>query len=231
MSEQLTLQFEFNDEVGFDNFVAGHNATAVQSVQHLIFEEGWDFVYLWGTKEVGKSHLLQAACSAAVEADNTVCYFDFNELIDTSPKILEGLEIFQVVALDNLEMIGGKPDWEEALFDCYNRLQINQSRLLVTANNPPTKVGLSLPDLTSRMQSAVVYALKELTDDEKISVLKVRAAAHGLELTHEVGMYLLNHYHRGLPQLIGLLDKLDRASLASKRKLTVPFLKRVLSGC
>ncbi|MFZ2168732.1 MAG: DnaA regulatory inactivator Hda, partial [Methylococcaceae bacterium] len=39
---------------------------------------------------------------------------------------------------------------------------------------------------------------------------------------------LLTHYDRDLSSLWVLLKKLDRASLAAKRKLTIPFLKQIL---
>lgn len=228
MTQQIPLQFEIKTELSFDNFVAGPNKQALMSVENLVGDDGWDFVYLWGAKNLGKSHLLQATCAAMVAADFTVCYFDFNELVSTSPKILEGLEIFQLVALDNLHLIAGKPDWEEACFDCYNRLQVNNCKLLVSANAPPNEINFGLPDLKSRMQSAVVYALKPLSDEQKVQVLKLRAAAKGLRLTDDVGLYLINHYQRGLSQLIKVLDKLDHASMVSKRKLTIPFVRSVI---
>jgi len=39
---------------------------------------------------------------------------------------------------------------------------------------------------------------------------------------------LFSHYARDLTALLDLLDRLDQASLAAKRRITVPFLREFL---
>ena len=50
----------------------------------------------------------------------------------------------------------------------------------------------------------------------------------GFEISAQAGRFLLTHYDRDLASLWALLEKLDQASLAAKRKLTIPFLKKIL---
>ena len=50
----------------------------------------------------------------------------------------------------------------------------------------------------------------------------------GFEIAPQAARFLLTRYDRDLPSLWLLLDKLDKASLAAQRKLTIPFLKAVL---
>jgi DnaA family protein len=40
--------------------------------------------------------------------------------------------------------------------------------------------------------------------------------------------YLFRHYPRDLDGLLQVLDRLDRASLAEQRRITVPFVRSVL---
>ncbi|RIZ69363.1 MAG: DnaA regulatory inactivator Hda, partial [Methylococcales bacterium] len=56
-----------------------------------------------------------------------------------------------------------------------------------------------------------------------------KADKMGFEISAQVGHFLLTHYERDLPGLWVLLTKLDQASLAAKRKLTIPFLKQILN--
>ena len=37
--------------------------------------------------------------------------------------MLEGLEAFSLVCLDDLEVLAGKQDWELAIFNLYNQLR------------------------------------------------------------------------------------------------------------
>jgi DnaA-homolog protein len=48
-------------------------------------------------------------------------------------------------------------------------------------------------------------------------------------LSDEVAAYLLHHYPRSMVELLQALETLDYETLRAKRRLTVPFAKRVLS--
>ena len=56
----------------------------------------------------------------------------------------------------------------------------------------------------------------------------MRAEQIGLQLSEAVAMFLLARIARSTGQLFTILERLDNASLAAKRKLTVPFVKQVL---
>lgn len=228
MTVQLTLPLQFSDEVRLDNFIAGDNTQILHTLSHLMPLGGWDYYYLWGAPGSGKSHLLQACCAHLMAQGISVSYFNLTDVLVTQGAILQGLEQFEVVALDDVHVVAGNSDWEEALFTCFNALQDAGRLLLVSATAPPAKTALALPDLVSRLQSGVIYALKPLQDDDKIVVLQQRARAHGLDLSAEVGQYLLNHHQRDMPKLLGALELLDKASLENKRRLTIPFVKEVL---
>jgi len=67
--------------------------------------------------------------------------------------------------------------------------------------------------------------LRDFSDADKIAALTLRAKLLGLELPPPVGRFLLSNCRRDLPGLMKLLEQLDQATLAAKRKLTIPFLK------
>ena len=56
-----------------------------------------------------------------------------------------------------------------------------------------------------------------------------RARARGLDLSDEVGVYLLRRCPRDTHALFALLERLDKASLAAQRRLTIPFVRDLLS--
>ena len=49
-----------------------------------------------------------------------------------------------------------------------------------------------------------------------------------MALPPTIGPFLLAHHRRDLASLRRLLEDLDRATLAAKRKLTLPFVKHFL---
>ena len=60
------------------------------------------------------------------------------------------------------------------------------------------------------------------------AVLEERARRRGLALEPAALDWLLRRAGRDLAGLTALLDRLDQASLAAQRRLTVPFLREVL---
>jgi len=69
-----------------------------------------------------------------------------------------------------------------------------------------------------------------LNDEQLIKALIHKAYFTGFTLPDNVGRFLLAHYERDLPALWLLLDKIDQATLAAKRKLTIPFLKQIMAA-
>ena len=63
---------------------------------------------------------------------------------------------------------------------------------------------------------------------ERREVLKSQAALRGIELDDTVLDWLFARYVRDLGALLDLLDRLDQASLAAQRRITVPFLRTFL---
>jgi DnaA-homolog protein len=70
--------------------------------------------------------------------------------------------------------------------------------------------------------------LDPLDDAGRREVLRERAQRRGLSVDAAAYDWLLRRVGRDLAGLTSLLDHLDRASLAAKRRITVPFLRELL---
>ncbi|HWU75784.1 MAG TPA: DnaA regulatory inactivator Hda [Rhodanobacter sp.] len=225
MIPQLPLALRWPRRQRFEHFHAGANAAALAAVQAVAVEPGAPWVYLHGPAGSGRSHLLMAACQAA--AGRRVQYLPLAALSEPAAA-LRGVAGSELLALDDVGAIAGNRDAEHALFDLYNRARAEGSVLLFAADATPTSLGIELPDLRSRLGACTQFALKPLDDDERRAVLKAQAAARGIELDDSVLDWLFARYARDLGALLDLLDKLDVASLAAQRRITIPFLRGFL---
>jgi DnaA family protein len=229
MSTQLTLNIRLRDDATFTNFTAGANQNLLNYLTTIKKNSsGEKIIYLWGNQGSGRSHLLQAYCHLAHENGLVAMYVPLEDQQKFAPTIFEDSENLDVLCLDDVNAIAGNIEWEEALFHCYNRIQTTSTQLIVTASAAPKFISWKLPDLQSRLSAAVIFQVQELTDNEKLAALQHRAKLRGMTLTKPVAEFLLNHYHRDTKNLFAALEKLDRASLAEKRKLTIPFVREVL---
>lgn len=224
--EQLPLAVRLRDTARLASFVPGHNREVVEIVAagpHAVPRVLW----IWGRPGTGKTHLLQAACAAVAESGGSASYVDLSEAL---PGWLEGCDRLDLVCLDGLEAVAADADWNEALFRLHTLMQEGAARLYVTSTAPPASLEFRLPDLRSRLLAGSVHQLQELDAAGQADALRLRAARRGLELAPEGALYLVHRLPRDMHSLCAVLDRLDEASLAAQRRLTVPFLRAALEA-
>lgn len=222
--QQIPLALQLRAEATFENFVATGN----EAMLHTLYEPDERYVYLWGETACGKTHLLQALCHQARWQKTTAAYIPLLDEEISTPDILHGLESLELICIDDLHAVAAQTAWETALFNLFNRVRENGGRLVISARQAPNRTGLQLADLVSRLNWGVVFQIMTLQDRDKLAVLQSRAGQLGLELSREVAEYLLKHSPRDMASLFALLHKLDTASLAEQRRLTIPFVRQYL---
>lgn len=227
--QQLPLGVRWRDSSVFATFVRGPNALAVNALESFGAGRA-GVVWLWGTAATGKSHLLQASCARAGELDQRSAYFPMRERAQFDSGAFTGCERLALVCIDDVDQVANDPAWNRALFTLHNGLQEQLGKLVLSAPQPPAGLRWALPDLASRMAASLVLQLRPLDDDDQVEVLRLRARRRGLELPEDTARYLLRRVPRDLRTLCALLETLDVASLASQRRLTVPFIKGVLAS-
>ncbi|MBL1260944.1 MAG: DnaA regulatory inactivator Hda [Thiotrichaceae bacterium] len=230
MAKQLPLSIRLRDHATFKNFSLADNQQLVTTLQCAVAADGDTTpLYLWGASGCGKSHLMQAACHQMAARDEVAAYLPLRDYQMFSPEILDGMESLALVCVDDIEAIAGLHEWEEAIFHLYNRMQGNDSQLVVAANAAPQGLALVLPDLMTRLGWGLVFQLNELNDEQKVVALQARAEAIGMQMNDDVARYLFSRTRRDMHSLFSLLEALDDATLVAQRRLTIPFLKAFLA--
>lgn len=217
MSPQLTLNIHLRDKATFDNFI-GKAADRIQGKERIH--------YLWGPAGSGKSHLLQALCHQVNSENGQSIYLQ--NMTEHSAEILIGLETFSLICLDDINEILGDESWELALFHLMNSVKDGDSRLVLSAPTPAVNLECKLPDLDSRLRAAVAIETGTPGDEEKVTMLKQRAANRGFDLNDEVARFILLRAPRDMAHLIELLERLEVETLRQQKIVTIPFVKKTL---
>ena len=228
-SPQIPLQLEPRRPDRFDEFVAGPNEIALAAVRQLLDETGGS-LFLSGPEGSGKSHLLNALCHAARENGLAAFYIALKRLPEEAAASLEGLQVLDLVCVDDLDAVAGNPVWENALFACFNEVRAAHGRLLVSSSQSLASLELCLPDLASRLAWGVRQNLRLPDDDQKLQILQQRARALRIDLPEDVQNYLLKHSKRDMSSLLLALERLKDAAFVSKRKITVPLAREILKN-
>ena len=229
MTRQLPLALALRHAPGLDDFIVGANSIVIDALRRLLAAGDERQLFLAGPPGSGRSHLLMAQCAAAEHQGWRCAYLPLRDAVaDMAPAVLEGLEDMQLVAIDDVEAIAGNAAWEAALFALYNRARDAGRALLFSAGNPPVRLPLGLPDLRSRLAWGLTLNLQPLDDAGRRQLLQSLAARRAMKLPAEVAGYLLERTRRHPADLVATVEKLDAASLAQQRRLTIPFVRECL---
>ena len=218
MSEQSVLPWVIGERGTFESFLTGANRELVDRLKSPW--AGFECLWLYGDRDTGKTHLLQAVCHERPRS----AYIPASEM----EAELQAYGSFDLVTVDDVTAWIGDQATETALMALYNTLAGKGGSLVVTADRSPRDVDFALADLGSRLRAAACFRVAPLTDEDKVRLLAEIAAGRGLELPEDVAGFLLARTRRDQGSLLRAFDRLDEASLAQGRRITIPFVKKAL---
>jgi DnaA-homolog protein len=192
---QLVLDIGPRPDPAFENYVAGPNAEALARLRSLAE----------GTLREAIVYLWGEPGSGR------------SHLLRAAARVNPGL-----VVADDVE--GLDPQAQQGLFVAINAARDGGAPVAAAGRSAPAGLALR-EDLRTRLAWGLVYQLRPLSDAEKAQHLRAEAARRSLRLSDEVVGYLLTRFPRDLPSLNGVLDALDRYSLAAKRPVTLPLVR------
>ena len=225
--QQLPLGVRLADRAVFESFLPARNGEALAHARRAAAGEP-GLTWVCGPRSAGKTHLLQAICAAG-GGGRRAGYLPLGELERLGVEVLGGLPQLECLALDDLDAVLGRIEWERSLFTLVREAAERGMALVLAAQSPPALIEWALADLGSRCAAAAVFQLRALDEAEQQAALRLRARLRGLELPDDTLRWLQRRFPRDMRRLYELLDTLDEAALAAQRRLTVPFIREVLA--
>ncbi len=217
MSEQLVFDLPHRPALGADDFlVSACNEAAVEVIDAW---PGWaQRVHLIeGPSGCGKSHLANVWRQKAEAQLWEAASLNASRISGVSPGAAIILEDLDCSDLD-----------EQSLFHLLNLSKQRGLSLLLTARVPPARWDIRLPDLISRLR-AVPVAVIGAPDDVLLSaVLLKHFADRQLNVEPQVIKFLARRMIRSMEAANGLVDEIDRAALATGKKISRQFCGEVL---
>ncbi len=216
---QLILDINPGVTPTLDNFVVGRNAEVLAALRSLVEGAPADrFIYLWGDRGAGKTHLLRALVSTFSSGKAVYRLCEEGMGFGAAPSC-------DLLLVDNVQRL--TDSGQICLFNVYNEIREGRGMLLVAGDAPPAELQIR-DDLKTRLAWGLAYQLHPLNEAETAAALKRHAQARGMQISDDVFDYLFRHWKRDLPSLLMALDKLDGYSLETKRPVTIPLLKQIL---
>lgn len=215
---QLSLDFAEPAYPRFDKLLGTANAELI----YILKQQRDQFLYIWGERGSGKSHILQAWVGEALQAGHHAVYLDANQSNLTESLIANA----QFIAIDQVEKLRTRE--QNILFNIFNYFRnTRQGNLLLSSDLHPAKLNLR-EDLRTRVAYCLPYEVKSLSREEKISALTNMAKARQLNIDPKIYEYLLEHWRQDMNSLLQMFNDLASYSITVGKPITLVLLRKLL---
>ena len=216
---QLTLDLPHRAALGAEDFLVSEcNLAAVRLIDDW---PAWQSPVrlLTGPAASGKTHLARVwqALSGACSLNPDNLGIDFVDAMGPgTPLVVEDADRV--------------PYDEKALFHLLNLAREKQLSVLLTARGSPRAWRVSLPDLLSRLNGIPTVAIGAPDEALIRTVLLKHFADRQLDIDPKVLTYLALHVDRSLAAAAAAVAAVDRATLATGRKISRQLVIEVLQA-
>jgi chromosomal replication initiation ATPase DnaA len=119
---------------------------------------------------------------------------------------------------------------ERALFHLLNLVREHKTSMLLTSRAPPGELDVRLPDLRSRLRALPVVAISPPDEALLKAVLVKHFADRQLAVEPHVVNHIALHMERSMEAAAGIVGAIDRAAMASHRKVTRGMVAEVMAS-
>ena len=239
LSRQLILEFPSQPEYSFSNFIVSDGSKIAFDAAHQFCSESSSFktLYFFGTKNLGKTHLLLSIGNKFAAMNKKALYVhgaDFVKKTDessngSSGEFISTLSNVDLFLFDEVDYIEGKIASQEKLYLIINSLIEKEKKIAFAGNFNPAKLKNTENYLISRFQWGMSTELKPIDDNTTAKIITKLAKDIKLVLPDKVIVYLLTHIPRDFISIKHAITKVNQESYVRKKKVTLPLVKETLS--
>ena len=218
---QLILPYQKNVKKKFDSFFCDNekNNQIIENIKN-IFNYKNSQVYIWGDKSFGKSHLLYAACNYFSEKNKKCVYLPLNDNKNFKSDILDGFDDYDLVCIDDIDLIFRKEDWEYSFFVLINKILDKSKKIIFTSSSSLALNNIDLKDFHSRLSSSLIFMINSPNDITKENILKRVILEKEYNINLDICEYILKRKFRDIDSLLKIIDKIGEYSLSTNKKIS-----------
>jgi chromosomal replication initiator protein len=236
---QLLLNFPTCPEFDFSNFaISDGSRFAFDAARNFCspIDASYQSLFLFGQKNLGKTHLLLSIGNLVSEKDTRALYIkgaDFCDKIGDgeslqSQQILKKLMDVDYFLLDDVEALTSSVVAQEKLYHIYNTVIEKGGKVAFASNFSPDKIQDAENYLTSRFQWGMLAEIKPIDDTTTAKIIHKLAKDIDLSLPGNIINFLLSRIPRDFISIQNAVSVLNRESYVQKKKVTLPLVKKAL---
>jgi chromosomal replication initiator protein len=226
----------------FENFVVGASNQFAHAASMAVANqpgEHYNPLFIYGGVGLGKTHLINAIGHKGVakRPGLRVYYLSsesfMNELIgslrrDRMDEFKTKFRNTDILILDDVQFIAGKERTQEEFFHTFNSLYESHKQIVITSDKFPKEIPGLEDRLRNRFEWGLIADIQPPDMETRVAILQKKAEAEGVQLPHDVAIFLATNIDSNVRELEGSLTRLGAFASLTKSQITVELTKEVL---
>jgi chromosomal replication initiator protein len=228
----------------FENFVVGASNQFAHAASLAVANqpgEHYNPLFIYGGVGLGKTHLINAIGHQIVEkrAALKVLYLSsesfMNELIaslrrDKMDEFKTRFRNIDALILDDVQFIAGKERTQEEFFHTFNSLYESHKQIIITSDKFPKEIPELEDRLRNRFEWGLIADIQPPDMETRVAILQKKGEAEGVQLPHDVAIFLAANIDSNVRELEGSLTRLGAFASLTKVTITIDLAKEVLQN-
>ena len=238
-------EVELNPSYTFERFVIGPGNRLAHGAALAVAEapsEAYNPLFLHGPPGLGKTHLLAAIANylrdnaPGLSVRYTTAESFTNEFVAAlKAKGSDGFKAryrdIDVLLIDDVQFLEGKPATEEEFFHTFNALYESGSQLVLSADRIPSELSTLASRLRDRFEWGLTVAVEPPNLATRLTVLRHLVEEAGVEIADTNALVeLANRIDANVRQLRGALTRVIAHASMMARPLSSELIAEVIPG-
>lgn len=207
----------------FETFVVGSsNRFAHAAAQAVAAAPGaaYNPLFIYGNSGLGKTHLLRAISSeiTAKNPDADIIITRGEEFVNLivgginknkMNEIHEKYRNCDVLLVDDIQFIAGKPSTQEEFFHTFNALTQAGKQIVLTSDRSPKDIEVLDDRLRNRFEWGLIADIQPPDIETRMAIIQRKAQTLGLELPDDVVQFVAEKIKANIRQLEGAVKKIN----------------------
>lgn len=219
---QLPLLLEHRRLLGREDFlVSPCNIEVIEWIDIYPDWYGNNGIVVLGDKCSGKTHL-----SWLFSEKSGAKVYRISEIKDEIFSDIVPIE--SALVIDDIDKAVGDYEMEENLFHIINYAIECNTKMFFTISKPLVNLDFKIVDLKTRLLSFPVANIYVPDDDLLKALLVKQFMERGIIVAPDVIEFIVKHIERNPSSVKELVERADLLSFEEKKRITIPFVKKII---
>lgn len=241
----INIDSNLNPNYNFNRFIKGRANELARSAGMAVSNKpgvtSFNPLFVFGGVGLGKTHLAHAIGLEVKEKhpEKAVLYISSEEFTQQYSEatrknnrinFIHFYQAIDVLIVDDIQMLSGKPGTQEVFFHIFNHLHQNGKQVIMTSDKAP----VDIMDVEKRLLSRFKWGLStELSSPDfatKKEIILDKLSQDGLEFPEKVVDYLANNIRTNIREMEGALISLIAHATLGKQEVTIELTKEIIKN-